>query len=199
MWTSLLANKFVRWVLIVVLIFLFIFGIFKAGEYVQQKVNDTITKVTNDITKNIQVELQKSLDEKMGKMQGSLETELTKINGKFDEQQKNINDTKSKLDGINDVWLRVERVRADGEHVSDTKGTGSQSTGSGSGGDGTYYAKLPTENVQFLKGEAYRADQCAVRLGAAQQTLVQYKGAFEKYQDLVQTYLSAAQVGKQTK
>lgn len=199
MWTTLAGNKYFRCLIVIVLILLFILGVYHAGKYAQKKINDTVAQVTNQITKNVQESLQKSLNEQMGGLQNQIDNNFSSINGKFDEQQQSINDTKLKLNSIGDVWLRVERVRTGAEHVSDSKSTGSKSTGSSGGSDGTYYAKLPDSNVQFLKGEAFRADQCAVRLGAAQQVIVQYKGAFEKYQSLVATYLAAAQVGEQTK
>ncbi|QQV92139.1 putative spanin [Klebsiella phage vB_KpM_FBKp24] len=199
MWTTLAGNRYFRCLIVILLIMLLVFGIYQAGKYVQKKINDTVAQVTNQITKNVQESLQKSLNEQMGGLQNQIDNNFSSINGKFDEQQQSINDTKLKLNNIGDVWLRVERVRTDAEHVSNAKGTGSKSTGSSGGSDGTYYAKLPDSNVQFLKGEAFRADQCAVRLGAAQQVIVQYKGAFEKYQSLVATYLAAAQIGEQTK
>lgn len=199
MWTSFFNNKLVRWLLVILSILLFIYGVFKAGEYAQKKITETIADVTNQMTQTIQKNLQQSLDEHMGALQNELDNNLSSINGKFDEQQKAIKNTQSKLDGIGDVWLRVERVRTDQKHIGNAQGTGSQTPGSSGGSDGTYYAKLPAENVQFLKGEAFRADQCAVRLNAAQQVIVQYKGAFVKYQELVEVYLNAAQLDGKTK
>lgn len=192
--TALLNNTFVRAILVILALLLVAFGLYKLGEHVEKKINDTIQQTTDSLVKNMQDSLQKSMDNRLDQFSTDLDGKIASINVDFSNAQKNIDATNTKLNNLGDVWLRVDRVQSGQGNVSNPTGQGNKSTGSGSGSDGTYYAKLPDASLQFLKGEAYRADQCAVRLTSAQQVLVQYKGAFEQYQQLVQTYLAAANV-----
>lgn len=191
-------NTLTKYLLGIAGVVIVVVGLYQAGKYAQRKIDDTVTKVTSSITNSVRASLQESLNKEMGGFRDDFNSKIDQVNKNYAANQNSINRTRDQLNNLSDVWLRVDKVRSNSQHVSDAKGTGSQSATSQSGSDGTYYAQLPNEDVQFLKGEAYRADQCAVRLNSAQQALVQYEGAFELYQRLVREYLAAAQVSPST-
>lgn len=191
---NLLANRYVRLLLVIIMIVMVVYGIYRLGIHVQKTITDAITQTQEQMVSVIQKSIQSNLDGKVNDLSKKMDDNFNGINEKLNDAQNNIDQTRARLNNIGDVWLRVDKV-------SPTKGnsgsTGNQkggSTGSQTGSDGVYYAKLPDENVQFLKGEAYRGDQCAVRLTAAQQALVQYKGAFEEYQRIVKDALALAKL-----
>lgn len=192
-----LMKSISRILISLLVLILIVAGLYYGGKYAQRKFDAAVSAATQQVTNSIQASLQRSLDEKMSGLQNDLDGKFATLNGKYDEQKKNIDSTRDQLNQLGDVWLRVEDVRTDEKHVGNTGSSGSQSTGSQTGSNGTHYARLPNSSVQFLKGEAYRADQCALRLGAAQEALVLYKGAFEKYQTFAAAYLNAAAVGEQ--
>lgn len=191
--SAFLASKVVRTLLAILVLVLLCFGLYQGGKYAQRSLTDAINKAQDQLIAQIQQNLQATIDERMNTIQASLNSNMAGIQTNLKAQKDEISKTHDALNNLGDVWLQVEDTRnADGSSSGDSKTTGSASGGSGS--HGTSYAKLPAASVQFLKGEAYRGDQCAVRLTSAQQTLVQYQGAFEKYQTAVQDALKAAKL-----
>ncbi|QDB71172.1 i-spanin [Serratia phage Moabite] len=163
----------------------------KVNQYINAQVEKRLTDARNSMLSELQKGLQAGLDDKLNGLSKSMDDGFDKLNKGLNDAKTNIDKQRTQLDSIGDVWLRVDATKGADGNAGD-KGKGSQVTGSPAGSNGTYYAKLPESSVQFLKGEAYRADQCAVYLGAAQEALVQYKGAFEKYQQYVREALDQA-------
>lgn len=192
--SALLGNKYVQLLILIAVILLTVFGIYKFGMHVQNQINDSFNKAQADLIGTLKESLQGKLDNGIDDLSKKMDANFEKLNGRLEDATTKINATKSQLDGLNDVWLRVEDVSDSRGDSSGVGSKGSEAAGSQSGSNGTHYAKLPTTSLQFLKGEAYRGDQCAVRLTSAQQALVQYKGAFETYQGILQDALKQAKL-----
>lgn len=173
------------------------YAVVKLNQYVSYRLDKALTDQRNAILSDVQKSIQESLDRQLNDLSGRLDDQFNRINVGLNDAKSKIENQRTQLDSIGDVWLRVDATRADSGTGS--KGEGSKSSGNQSGDNGAGYAKLPATHVQFLKGEAYRADQCAVRLGAAQETLVQYKGAFEQYQQYVRDALERAKIPNSAK
>lgn len=186
-----LGNPVVRWIIGIFVILLVMFGLYQGGKYAQRKVTETINTAQNQMLDIVQKNIQSNFNTQFDTLQGNINTQFASIDQRLKDNKNAIEDSRSALGHLDNVWMRVDGVSST-LPVSDSKDKAIGATASGSGSHGTYYAKLPDSSLQFLKGEAYRADRCAVRLDAAQQTLVQYKGAFEEYQKTVIDALNEA-------
>ncbi|UQT03120.1 hypothetical protein TOTORO_02570 [Serratia phage vB_SmaS-Totoro] len=191
---SLISGLFAQYktyLFIVLIAIVSTYVVVKVNAYINNQVEKRLLESRNAMLKELQKSIQGSLDNKLDGLSASMNDGFAKINKGLNDAKQNIESQRTQLDNIGDVWLRVDATKGSDGNAGD-KGQGSKGTGDQSGDNGTYYAKLPNSSLQFLKGEAYRADQCAVRLGAAQEALVQYKGAFEKYQTYVREALDQA-------
>lgn len=191
--SAFLASKVVRALLAILVLVLLCFGLYQGGKYAQRSLTDAINKAQDQLIAQIQKNLQVTINERVDTIQASLNSNMAGIQTNLKAQKDEISKTHDALNNLGDVWLQVEDTRNSASSGSGDNKAVSPAAG-GSGSHGTYYAKLPAAFVQSLKGEAYRGDQCAVRLTVAQQTLVQYQGAFEKYQTAVQDALKAAKL-----
>jgi len=191
--SAFLASKVVRALLAILVLVLLCFGLYQGGKYAQRSLTDAINKAQDQLIAQIQKNLQATINERVDTIQASLNSNMAGIQTNLKAQKDEISKTHDALNNLGDVWLQVEDTRNSASSGSGDNKAVSPAAG-GSGSHGTHYAKLPAAFVQSLKGEAYRGDQCAVRLTVAQQTLVQYQGAFDKYQTAVQDALKAAKL-----
>lgn len=192
--TAVFANKVVRVILAILLILLIAFGLYEAGKYAQRTLTNAINEAKNEMLVQMQKSVQDTINNNIGNIQTSLDSNMAVINKQLKDNQNAIEQAKSGLDSLPDVWLRVDGTRT---APSGSSSSAPSKTGTvGSDSNGTYYAKLPTASLQFLKGESYRADQCAVSLTKVQGELADTRQAFQKYMDDVTAAMASAKVSK---
>lgn len=170
----------------------------KVNAYVNAQVEKKMLVARNAMLAAVQTSIQGEINGRLDELSHTLDANFENINKSLSDAKANIETQRAQLDSIGDVWLRVDAVKGSGSNTGD-KSKGSSGPGNQSGDNGASYAKLPAAHVQFLKGEATRANEYAVRLIAAQQALVQYKGAFEKYQLYVKDALEKAKTANDAK
>lgn len=190
--TAAWENKYVRALLLILLFVLLCFGLYEGGKYAQRKTTDVINAAKNEMLETMQKSLQTSIDTGIGNIQTNFDNNMKGIDQKLEDNKNAIAQTKSGLDNLGPVWLRVD-------DTSTTPGGSNNSTASKtattqSGSDGAHYARLSDSSLQFLKGEAYRADECAVSLTKVQSELVDTRDAFQKYMDSVTAGLQASKI-----
>lgn len=185
-------NKILRGILLVLLFLLLCFGLYEGGKYAQRKTTDAINTAKNEMLESMQKSLQTSVNTGIGNIQSNLDSNIKGIDKKLEENKNAIAQSKSGLDSLGPVWLRVDDTGT-APGVS-SNNTASKIATAGSTSDGAHYARLSDSSLQFLKGEAYRADQCAVSLNKVQGDLVETRAAFQSYMDSVTAILQAAKI-----
>lgn len=171
-------------------VLLVIFGTYEVGQYTQRKATKLVDDAKNQVLAQVQNSIQTSTNNQTKSLQDNINQQFTSINTTMEQNNANIQKANNALDNLGPVWLRVDKVSTNpGTGNKDSTGT---DTSTRSNSNGTYYAKLPDSSLQFLKGEAKRADECAVRLTAAQSDITGYLNAINNYQQIVKSALDAS-------
>ena len=173
-------------------ILLVIVGIYEAGKLAERKATEIATKIENASLVNAQNDLQQKVNDQFGAMQKNINNQFATLQHSLETNNANITATRDNLSKLTDSRVLVTNISSDTSTSSNTSKTGT-SKGEASG---SYYARLSDSSLQFLKGEAYRADQCAVRLTGAQSLVSEYQKDIKEYQDAIQSIIAQSKINK---
>lgn len=169
---SILGSTAAKWVAVILLVV----GAYWFGGYNERDKSTAVDGAVHTLTNNLNAKLGSVVDSQVGGINTRLKDSFDEMSLQFSVNQKSLNDRYlSILNAPPGRVLVTPSVRsaADAETAKLAAASGR--------GDGSYYAELSNSSRDFLAGEARRADQCAVQLTDAQQTLKEWKRAVEDY------------------